>query len=138
MKFTVLVAHDVPNYGTFELEARDADHALEILKAKNLSDITDEAVFDPAWDCSICARIVHMEDEEGNVFHEDTPLDKTYEEWSAVDDLVKALQRAEDFIENFDEDYDHGELLKQIRDALVKAGHAPSAHELAELNGDAA
>jgi hypothetical protein len=46
-KFTVLVAHDVPNYGTLKIEARDADHALEILKAKDLAEITKEAVFRP-------------------------------------------------------------------------------------------
>ena len=31
-KFSVIVAHNVPNYGTLEIDARDPDHALEALK----------------------------------------------------------------------------------------------------------
>jgi len=91
-KFNVIVAHNVPNYGTLEIDARDPDHALEVLKKKDMSDILDKAVFEPAWDSSICARIVYMEDEQGNVFHEDTALDQGYREWSAVGDLIEALK----------------------------------------------
>ena len=63
-KFNVIVAHNVPNYGTLEIDARDPDHALEALKEKGMSDILDKAVFDPAWDSSICARIVYMPEPE--------------------------------------------------------------------------
>lgn len=91
-KFNIIVAHNVPHYGTVEIEARDPDHALEVLKQKNLSGILDEAVLDPAWDSSNCARIVYMQDEQGNVFHEDTALDQSYREWSAVGDLIEAIK----------------------------------------------
>jgi hypothetical protein len=121
-KFTVLVAHDVPNYGTLKIEARDADHALEILKAKDLAEITKEAVFDPAWDSSICARIVHIEDEHGNVSHEDTPLDETYAEWCALPDLTSALRDAEALLSGFDTRKTPAALLQRINAVLAKAG----------------
>jgi hypothetical protein len=123
-KFNVLVAHDVPNYGTVEIEARDPDHALEVLKEKDLSDILDKAVFDPAWDSSICARIVYMRDQQDNIFHEDTALDLSYREWSAVGDLVEALRKAESFIAGFEDDECQegiNELLGPIRAAIAKA-----------------
>ena len=122
IKFTVLVAHDVPNYGTLKIDARDADHALEILKSKDLSEITDEAVFDPAWDCSICARIVHIEDEHGNMSHEDTPLDETYAEWCAITDLTTALREAAALISGCDTRQTPAALLDRINAALGKAG----------------
>jgi hypothetical protein len=55
--------------------------------------------------------------------------------------LATALHQAEDFIEGFrDDQAQEGihELLKQIRDALVKTGHAPSAEEMAAFNGGGA
>ena len=96
-KFTVLVAHDVPHYGTLEIEAAHADQALAKIRAMSLDDVLDEACNDPAFDMSICARIVHMQDEAGNTAHEDTPLDHRYAEWCAVDDLTSVLRQAEDY-----------------------------------------
>ena len=52
----------------------------EILKARRLDDILDEASYDPAFDRSICARVVHIMDDAGNASHQDTPLDNTYAE----------------------------------------------------------
>lgn len=121
-KFTVLVAHDVPNYGTLKIEARDADHALEILKSKDLSEITEEAVFDPAWDSSICARIVQIVDEHGNVSHEDTPLDDTYAEWCAIPELTSVLRDAAALLSGFDTRKTPALLLQRINAALANAG----------------
>ena len=121
-KFSVLVAHDVPHYGTIEIEARDADHALEILKDRPLDETLDEACNDPAYENSICARIVHMQDDAGNVTHEDTALDKSYEEWSAVEDLTTALRQAEAYLSGCDTRTTPAQLVERINAALAKAG----------------
>jgi hypothetical protein len=120
-KFSVLVAHDVPHYGTVEIEAANADQALAKIKEMSLDDILDEACNDPAFDASICARIVHMQDEAGNTAHEDTPLDHKYAEWCAVDELTSALREAEAYLSGFDTRKTPALLARRIRAVLGEA-----------------
>ncbi len=124
-KFSILVGHDVPHYGEIEIHARDADHALEILQARPLCDTLDEACYDPAFDSSICARVVYIRDEDGNCSHEDTPLDNSYREWGAVSDLISALQKSRAFVANFSDDYEAAPpIIADIDEALTAAGVA--------------
>jgi hypothetical protein len=72
--YIVLYAEDVPHYGTAEVEAEnDAD---AIAKA---SAITDEdlgnTANDPAHCSSVCKRIVHIQDADGNDIAHDLSLD---------------------------------------------------------------
>jgi hypothetical protein len=123
-KFNFLIGHDVPHYGYVEIVASDPEHALETLKAKPLHEILDNAVTDPAWDSSICARIVNMQDEEGESFFEDTALDNTYAEWSAVTDLTSALREAEAYLSGADTRTTPAQLVDRINAALAMAGAA--------------
>lgn len=122
--FSVLVAHDVPHYGVIEVEADSADHALKILEDRPLDETMDEACNDPAYENSICARVVHIRDEHGNCSHEDTPLDNSYREWSAVEDLTAALRQAEAYLSGCDTRTTPAQLVQRINAALAKAGAA--------------
>jgi len=72
--YTVLYAEDVPHYGTAEVEA--GNDAEAIAKA---SAITDEDIGNTANDpdhCStVCKRIVHIQDADGNDIARDLSLD---------------------------------------------------------------
>ena len=120
-KFTVLVAHDVPHYGTLEIKAADADQALAKIKRMDLAKVVREARHDPAFDASICARIVHMEDETGNITHEDTALDYRYAEWCAADELATLLRQAGDYLSGFDTRTTPAMLVQRIDAALRMA-----------------
>ena len=62
--YTVLYAEDVPHYGSHDIKAKNDQAAIE-------------AAIDAArdWDGSFCARIVHIEDPDGNIIEQDRPLD---------------------------------------------------------------
>ena len=72
--YTVLYAEDVPHYGTAEVEA--GNDAEAIAKA---SAITDEdlgnTANDPEHCSSVCKRIVHIQDADGNDVARDLSLD---------------------------------------------------------------
>ena len=123
-KFTVLVAHDVPHYGTLEIDAADADQALAKVRNMDITDVLGEACNDPAFHSSICARVVHIEDEAGNVAHEDTPLDQSYAAWAAVDDLTSVLREAEAYLSGFDTRQTPAMLARRINAALGRANEA--------------
>jgi hypothetical protein len=72
--YTVLFAEDVPHYGTAEIQAEDDAAALELAKAYDLSEVTN----DPAWEYSACKRIVHIEDPPGNIIFEEIALDDCF------------------------------------------------------------
>ncbi len=72
--YTVLFAEDVPHYGAAEIEAEDDAAALEVAKAYDLSEVTN----DPEWENSVCKRIVHIEDAEGKTIFHDVPLDNYF------------------------------------------------------------
>jgi len=119
-KFTVLIAHDVPHYGTLEIDAADADQALAKLKEMDVDDAFAEACNDPSFEASICARVVHIEDEAGNTAHEDTPLDQSYADWAAVDELRSVLREAGDYLSGFDTRQTPAMLARRIHAALGK------------------
>lgn len=66
--FTVCYGADVSCYGTFEIEARDEAHALEVAR-KAFDEHTHE--LEPEWESGFeNCRIVNINDEEGDTFHE--------------------------------------------------------------------
>ena len=73
--YTVLYAEDVPHYALGEVEARGPKDA--IAKARKLDTETFTA-YDPDWSGAICKRIVHIEDQNGEIIAEDIPLDSYY------------------------------------------------------------
>jgi hypothetical protein len=72
--YTVLYAEDVPHYGTAEIEA--ANDAEAIAKASAISDEDlGNTTIDPDHCSSVCKRIVHIQDAEGNDVAHDISLD---------------------------------------------------------------
>jgi hypothetical protein len=69
--YTVLLAEDVPHYGTTDIEAVDDEDAVRDAKALDISGICVE----PSWDSPVCQRIIHIGDSKGNVIARDLPLD---------------------------------------------------------------
>jgi hypothetical protein len=72
--YSILFAEDVPHYGVVYLEAEDDDAALEAAKAYDFSAITNDLELEN----SVCRRIVHIEDPEGNFVGHDVPLDNYF------------------------------------------------------------
>ena len=70
--YTVLFAEDVPHYASGEIEAESAAVALEAAKSY---DTDSFCAYEPDWENSTCKRIVHIEDEGGNIVAEAIPLD---------------------------------------------------------------
>jgi hypothetical protein len=70
--YRVLVAEDVPCYGYVEIQATGVEDAISVVKAfKNLGDFTH----DIAWEYATCKRIVHIEDQRGEIVVENVELD---------------------------------------------------------------
>jgi hypothetical protein len=74
--YTVLYAEDVPHYGQAEIEATDNDAAIEAARKVHAEGSLD--LYDPDWDNAICKRIVHIEDQNGEIIAEDIPVDSYY------------------------------------------------------------
>lgn len=72
--YTVLYAEEVPHYGVDTMEARDDASAIALAKSRPISGIT----LDPDYENAVCKRIVHIEDEQGNVVATDIPLDSCF------------------------------------------------------------
>jgi hypothetical protein len=106
--FIVHVAHDVPHYSQIKVTARDADHALEIIKGKPLEDVLEDAVHDHNWDFSVNARIVFIADVIGEgASHEDIRLrpDPLRDALRALIDASDALTAAiEGTTDQFDDE----------------------------------
>jgi hypothetical protein len=127
--YSVLFAEDVPHYGTAEIEAEDDAAALEAAKAYDLSDVTN----DPEWENSVCKRIVHIEDQEGNTIISDVPLDncdlryggdKERALCDAARDMLEALQLCEDVLSDLarlDDGTPSISALNASRKAIAKA-----------------
>ena len=101
--FTIHLAQDVPHYGSLEIEAESAQQALDKLRERDLEELLDETVYDPAWENYVCPRIVSIEDEHGNSSFEDTPLGDTFLRYGgkagrlrcdAASDMLDALHLA--------------------------------------------
>jgi hypothetical protein len=74
--YTALFAIDVPHYGSYDIEAGDDDAAIAAAEALYKA---DRVVYDdPAWDYAGVARIVHIEDPDGNMIVEDKALDECF------------------------------------------------------------
>lgn len=72
--YSVLYAEDVPHYGTLEIEA--ATDAQAIAAAKTIgTDPLRNTTTDPDFFNTVCKRIVHIEDEDGETIAENIPLD---------------------------------------------------------------
>lgn len=67
--YSILFAEDVPHYGTAEITA--ANHEEAIVAAKSM----ERELTAPDWDNAVCCRIVHVEDEDGNIVAQDIVLD---------------------------------------------------------------
>jgi hypothetical protein len=69
--YTILLAQDIPHYGTTEITAADASGALERAKDLDISELCN----DPDWEHPVCSRIVHIADEAGALVAHDVALD---------------------------------------------------------------
>jgi hypothetical protein len=69
--YTVLLAEDVPHYGSTDIEAEDDAGAIKIAKALDISGICCEA----SWDAPVCRRIVRIEDSKSHIIATDLALD---------------------------------------------------------------
>lgn len=101
-EFTILVAHDVPHYGTVDIEARNADHALEILKARHFTARRFECIMHSVssdLENTACARVVHILDEHGNASHEGTPLTDRTDTGAVADLLESAALLLDDYLD---------------------------------------
>lgn len=96
-KYTVLYAEDVPHYGTLDIEAINDEAALTLAKAHNPTTIAHDADYEHA----ACKRIVHIEDDSGNIVATDIALDNCYLRYGgeaerklhdAAPELFQALQ----------------------------------------------
>ena len=71
--YTVLYAEDVPHYGSHDIKAKNDQAAIEAAVA--LHRLGGVSLTEANWDGSFCARIVHIEDPDGNIIEVDKPLD---------------------------------------------------------------
>jgi hypothetical protein len=69
--YTVLLAEDVPHYGTTDIEAEDDAGAIRIAKALDISGICCEA----SCDAPVCQRIIHIMDSRSKIVATDIALD---------------------------------------------------------------
>jgi hypothetical protein len=129
--YTVLFAEDVPHYGAAQIEAENDAAAVEAAKAFDLSDVTD----DPAWEYSVCRRIVNIEDTDGEIIAEEISLDDCFLRYGGEKDrllcdvapeLLDALETAEEQLSRYcigddGRDAEPHQALKKVRDAIAKA-----------------
>jgi hypothetical protein len=94
--YTVLYAEDVPHYGQAEIEAADAEAAIEAARKLPLDGPLD--LYDADFSNTVCKRIVHIEDADGNIVAEDLPVDN-YVLHHADDDKRHKLDAAEAMFE---------------------------------------
>lgn len=108
--YTVLYAEDVPHYGQAEIEATDNDAAIEAARKGHAN--LDLYLYDADWDNTICKRIVHIEDQNGEIIAEDIPVDSYY--------------------------LSHGEPQRRLCEAAAAMLEALEAQEMAEHDPEAA
>jgi len=127
--YSVLFAEDVPHYGTVDMEAVSDADALEAARGYDLSQVTN----DPEWENSVCKRIVHIEDAEGNTIFHDVALDGFFLRdggekerllCDAAQDMLDALQLCEDVLSDLarlDDNTSSVSALNMTRAAIAKA-----------------
>lgn len=69
--YTIVLAEDVPHYGTAHITAASAAEALEAAGGLDTGDHCTDA----DWSNTVCRRIVHIEAEDGTIVAEDIALD---------------------------------------------------------------
>lgn len=97
--YTVLYAEDVPHYGSAEIEAENDAGAIAKASAIADEDLANTAI-DPDRRGSVCKRIVHIQDDQGNDIVNDLSMDAftlIYGEdkrrmWESGPALLKALE----------------------------------------------
>ena len=72
--YTILYAEEVPHYGLVDIEAPDDDAAIEIAKQRSVGSVA----IDPDYENAVLKRIVHIEDEAGNIVAHDIALDNCF------------------------------------------------------------
>jgi hypothetical protein len=72
--YNVLLAEDVPHYGTARITAASPAEALEAARGLDTGDHCTDA----DWRNAVCRRIVHIEAEEGTIVAEDIALDRCF------------------------------------------------------------
>jgi hypothetical protein len=130
--YTVLYAEDVPHYGVHEIQAVTDAAAIEAAIA--FHERGDATLDDPVWNSSVCARIVHIEDPDGNIIDEDRALDDYFIRRNgdaarilcdAAPQMLAALKKAKDLLDEIypyeDRSAEHGELIVEINEALAAA-----------------
>ena len=70
--YTILLAQNIPHYGTTEIQAADAAEAVE--RAKDL-DFDNFLLIEPDWENPVCRRIVSITDDTGVEVAHDIVLD---------------------------------------------------------------
>ena len=128
--YTVLYAEDVPHYGQAEIEATDNDAAIEAARKVHAEGSLD--LYDADWDNAICKRIVHIEDQDGEIIAEDIPLDSYYlshgEPQRRLCEAAAAMLEALDAVDTLirkhgisDRDIESEPVVAKIAMALAKA-----------------
>ena len=93
----------MPHCGVVEIEAQDDAAVLKAATAYDFSGVATDA----EWQNSGCRRIVHVKDSDGNILHEDVPLDACFIRYGGEKDrtlcdaapqLLKALRMCEEAI----------------------------------------
>ena len=110
--YTVLYAEDVPHYVQAEIKATDNDAAIEAARKVHADGSLDLYLCDPDWDNTICKRIVHIKDQNGEIIAEDIPVDSYY--------------------------LSHGEPQRRLCEAAAAMLEALEAQEMAEHDPEAA
>jgi hypothetical protein len=127
--FTVHLAQDVPHYGSITIKAESSQHAFDKLRERDLDELLDEIVYDPAWENYLCPRIVSIDDEHGNSSFEDTPLGDTFLRYGgkadrlrcdAASDMLDALHLARRELQEFYTP-EQSEALRVVTEAITKA-----------------
>jgi hypothetical protein len=133
--YTVLYAEDVPHYGAHEIQAENDAGALDA--AIGLHKRGGVTLDDAQWSGAVCARIVHIADEDGHIIEEDRPLDDYFLGTGgtaarllcdAAAEMLNALEDSETFIAGFEDDECQegmDKLLGTIRTAIAKARGRP-------------
>lgn len=126
--YNVLYAKDIPHYGTHEIEAESDEAAIQA--AKDFHNDVDHT--DPAWDDPVCARIVHIEDPDGNEIARDVSLDEFFLcrgaearcLHDAANDMLAALENVLKWwteTTGFQDDEMPGDIFDGIINAIAKA-----------------
>lgn len=71
--YTVLYAEDVPHYAAVEIQAACDEEAIAFARSCDFGD----AALEPEWNNAVCKRIVHIEDDAGNILASGISLDGT-------------------------------------------------------------